>query len=403
MRRATVERLAVWGFTAGVLGAYAVLAQRAWGAGVPACAPEQPDQPEQLNQSPAADATAADESPLVSIIVPARDEERNIRRCVESLLAQDYARCEVIVVDDGSRDATPRILEQLRRDHPRADRLRVIRVDALPPGWAGKTHALHTGVLAAHGEWLLFTDADTDHAPMALRTALRCACAQRLDLFSLLSQQELPDFWGRVLMPIAMMGVSSMYPADKVNDPASDVAIANGQFILIRRAVYDALGGYASPRLRATVLDDRDLAYEVKRAGYRLELADGRSLVRTHMYVGLREHWHGWGKNAYLGSRGGPAFFALMTLGLLGITVAPFALLAAGLVGRRPGWATAGALQVGASILYRGWLNAGFAIPWRYAWTQPLGGAVFAGILARSAWRKLTGRGSEWRGRTYHV
>jgi chlorobactene glucosyltransferase len=393
MRRATAGRLAVWGFTVGVLGAYAVLARRSWGNGVPVCLPD----------GPVTAPLASEDTPLVSIVVPARDEARNIRRCVESLLAQDYPNFEVIVVDDGSQDATPQILDQLRRQHPLADRLRVIRVDTLPAGWAGKPHALHIGSLSARGAWLLFTDADTDHAPAALRTSLRHARERQLDFFSLLSQQELPDFWGRVLMPIAMMGVSSMYPAGQVNDPASEVAIANGQYILLRRAVYTALGGYGNPRLRATVLDDRDLAYEVKRAGYRLELVDGRELVQTHMYQGLREHWHGWGKNAYLGSRGGPATFAVMTLGLLGITVVPFALLLAGLLGQRATWATAGALQVGASVAYRGWLNRGFAIPWRYVWTQPLGGAVFAGILARSAWRKLTGRGSEWRGRTYHV
>lgn len=392
------RRLWVWGFTAGVVATYGVLSWRTMDGGVPVCAPATTDDTTDFTSDDTTDA-----EPLVSIVVPARDEERNIGRCVESLLAQDYARFEVIVVDDGSRDATPRLLDALTREHPRGARLRAIRLDALPLGWAGKAHALHAGALAARGGWLLFTDADTEHAPEALRSTLRYAVREHLDLFSILTRQELPDFWGRVLMPIAFMGVGAQYPSRQVNDPQSPVAIANGQYILLRRAVYLAIGGYGSPRLRGTVLDDRDLAHEVKRAGYRMELADGHALVRTRMYQSLREHWHGWGKNAYLGSRGGPAMFVAMTLGLLGITVAPIALLLVGVLGRRPGVAAAGALQVAAAAAYRDRLDRALEVPRRYVWTHPLGGLIFAGILARSGWRKLTGQGAEWRGRTYHI
>ena len=392
-RRGWDSRPWLWGGTAAVLAFYAGLAWRTTARGAPLCAPAEA----------AGDEDSKAGWPLVSIVVPARDEERNIRACVESLLAQDYPRYEVIVVDDSSRDATPQLLDLIQRHHPAGERLRVVRLDDLPTGWAGKPHALHTGASEARGEWLLFTDADTSHAPSALRTAVRCARAARVDLFSLGTHQELPDFWGRVLMPIAYMGISMQYPAREVNDPASAVAIANGQYILIRRAVYEALGGYGNPRLRATVLDDRDLAQEVKRAGYRLELADGRSLVRTRMYHGLREHWRGWGKNAYVGSRGGPAFFALMSLGLPAVCILPFALPLAGLRWRRREWVAAGLLQVAGIVAYRTSVNRGLGVPWRYVWTHPLGAAVFTGILVRAGWRKLTGRGVEWSGRTYQV
>jgi chlorobactene glucosyltransferase len=387
------SELWLWGGTAAVVGFYAGLAWRTAPRGTPVGAPDAVGGSED----------APVEWPLVSVVVPARDEERIIQVCVESLLAQDYPQYEVIVVDDGSRDATPRLLAQIQRQHPLGKRLRVVRLDELPPGWAGKPHALHAGASQARGEWLLFTDADTVHAPSALRAAVQHARNVPVDLLSLGTQQDLPDFWGRVIMPIAYMGISMMYPADKVNDPASDVAIANGQFILIRRSVYEALGGYDTPQMRATVLDDRDLAQEVKRAGYRMELADGRTLVRTRMYRGLREHWRGWGKNAYLGTRGGPAVFALMSLGLPAIGIVPFALPLAGALGRRGGWVGAGLAQVGAVVAYRTWLNRGLGVPWRYVWTHPLGAAVFTAILARAGWRKLTGQGVEWSGRTYYV
>src|SRR5258706_457326 len=125
---------------------------------------------------------------------------------------------------------------------------------------AGKPHALHTGAVMADGDWLLFTDADTRHEPGALRLAVARALADGDDLLSLGATQELPDFWGRVLMPLAYMGIAMQYPPREVNDPKSPVAIANGQYILLRRAMYRRIGGYAHPALRATVLDEPDLA-----------------------------------------------------------------------------------------------------------------------------------------------
>jgi chlorobactene glucosyltransferase len=183
------------------------------------------------------------EQPLVSIIVPARNEERNIWRCVSSLLEQDYERFEVIVVDDGSTDKTGAILDELTATHPQGKRLWTLRLRDLPPGWAGKPHAIHMGTREANGTWLLFTDADTWHAPNALRSALTQALEERADLFTLGSTQELPDFWNKTLMPVAFMGVSMLYPPRLVNDPQSHVAVANGQYILLRREVYEKLGG----------------------------------------------------------------------------------------------------------------------------------------------------------------
>src|SRR5260221_6562621 len=254
---------------------------------------------------------ATETGKTVSIIVPARDEALNIRRCVTSLLEQDYDNYEVIVVDDASSDGTGEILDEIARTHPHADRLWVLRLRDLPEGWAGKPHALHRGVQEAHGHWLLFTDADTWHAPGALRFALTRAMQEDVDLLSLGTTQELPGFWNKVMMPMAYLGISMQYPPKLVNDPTSPVAIANGQYILLRRAVYDILGGYARPDLRNTLVDDRDLAYIVKATGFRLLFVDGRDYVHVHMYRSLRETWHGWRKNVFLGSRGGLPFVAV--------------------------------------------------------------------------------------------
>lgn len=401
-RRPTSRTLLLWGYVASVVGFYVVAYQRTLGTS-PAGSPAEIDARSAESGEWLGDDSLGVHWPRVSVIVPARDEERNIQACVTSLLEQDYPNYQVIVVDDGSTDATPRILDELRQTHPHEALLRVLRVARLPEGWAGKPHALHTGASLADGDWLLFTDADTRHQPDALRTAVRLAQERTLDLLSFGTTQDLPDFWGRVLMPMAYMGISMQYPAALVNDPRSQVALANGQYILIRTAMYRRIGGYASPRLRATVLDDRDLAREVKRAHGRLELVDGRTLVHTRMYHSLREQWDGWSKNAYAGSRGGPLFFLLMIAGLPAVCIAPFVLLLVGLLRRKASLALAGAVPVGAIVAYRTRLDQQMRVPWRYAWTHPLAAAIFTGILGRSLWRKWSGRGVDWRGRTYQV
>jgi chlorobactene glucosyltransferase len=396
-QRPRLTSLGLWSLSAGITGFYLVALARSI-ADAHSAAPLEPLPVENLAPAASSRPTVA---ALVSVIVPARDEERNIRRCVESLLAQDYPNFEVIVVDDGSTDTTPALLEQMRQTPAGRERLRVVRVDELPSGWAGKPHALHTGAQVAAGDWLLFTDADTYHSPSALRSAVSRAECEGADLFTIGTTQELPDFWNRVMMPIAVMGISFMYPAVLVNNAHSRVAIANGQFLLIRRAVYQRLGGYDTDELRATVVDDLALARVVKRSGARLLFVDGRGLVTTRMYQSLGEHWNGWGKNAVLGARGGALSFALLAPGLPLITVAPVALLARGLLRRDWRMALAGGAPVAATLAYRAYLDRMLGIPLRYGLTHPLGGVVFTGILARALWRKLHGTTVPWRGRSY--
>ncbi|GAC1620362.1 MAG: hydroxychlorobactene glucosyltransferase CruC [Ktedonobacteraceae bacterium] len=345
----------------------------------------------------------------VSIIVPARDEERSIQRCVTSLLEQDYDNYEVIVVDDGSTDRTSAILDEIAHKHPHGDKLWVLRLRDLPPGWAGKPHALHRGVQEARGDWLLFTDADTWHAPSALRFSVNKALYKGIDLLSLGAKQELPGFWNKVMMPMAYLGISMQYPMRLVNDPGSPVAIANGQYMLIRRASYTILGGYARPDLRNTLLDDRDLARLVKEVGFRLLFVDGRHLVHVRMYSGLNEIWRGWRKNAFLGSRGGLSFVLLQLIGLPMISIVPFVLpFLSWLGGKKEQGVSSTEIQIAAllematTLAYRLWMDKQVRVPWYYAFTHPLAGALFEGILAQSAWNVLTHKGVDWRGRQYY-
>lgn len=397
--RQSWPRLLLWSHVISIVGFYLILWQRTL--------PGDNDYVKKLSPGTATKPVA---HPLVSIIVPARNEERNIRQCVESLLAQDYEHFEVIVVDDGSTDNTAHILDELTSTHPGKDHLWVLRLRELPPGWAGKPHALHRGTQEARGDWFLFTDADTRHAPNALRSAITQAEQEQADLFSLGSQQELPTFWEKVLMPMAFLGVGMLYPPKLTNDPASRVAVANGQYILIRRAVYETIGGYARPGLSDTLLDDRDLAHTVKGLGYKLRFVEGRGLVSVRMYQSFDEIWRGWRKNAFLGNRGGVGFFLLQIVGLPMITAVPFLLPLLTFLSRRSRHGAIGGKETGVAtglevlsvLAYRGWVDRQLQVPWYYMFTQPLAGSIFAAILSQSMWRVLTKRGVDWRGREYH-
>jgi chlorobactene glucosyltransferase len=394
-------RLLLWFHVIDVIAFYLILWRRT--------APDKRDRLRVLPVKTSKNTTSAT-GPLVSIIVPARNEEQNIERCVRSLLEQDYNHFEVIVVDDDSTDGTGRLLDELAATHPQGKRLWVLRLRDLPRDWAGKPHAIHMGTKEAHGEWLLFTDADTWHAPNALRSALTQAIEEQADLLTLGSQQELPTFWERVMMPMAYLGISMLYPPRLVNDPHSAVAVANGQYMLIRHAVYNVIGGYARPDLRATLLDDRDLARVIKGTGYKLRFIDGRGLVHVHMYQGLSDTWRGWRKNAYLGNRGGLAFVLLQLVGLPAISIAPFILpLLAHLtqgrqdvqaIGAKEAW-LATTLELIPLLAYRTWLNRQLNVPWYYSLTHPLAGVLFDGILGQSALRIITKKGVDWRGRQY--
>ncbi|PWH11781.1 MAG: hypothetical protein DDG60_16525 [Anaerolineae bacterium] len=344
--------------------------------------------------------------PLVSVIVPARNEEKNIRRCVEALLAQDYPNLEILVLDDRSTDLTPLILTEIAERDPR---LIVLKGHELPPGWAGKPHALHQASQQAHGEWLLFIDADTFLHPNAVSAALVAAQNNRADLYTVMTEQITGSFWERVVMPLVMTALSVGFSPRKVNNPSTRDAIANGQFILIRRVVYDAIGGHE--RIKNQIVEDKAISEQVKWHGYRLVVADGRGVAQTRMYTDFASMWEGWTKNIYLGLSDRPAMLVLGAFGAF------LALMAALVLPLWPilGWfwyLSGGAWMAQVVILQslvvwavllgaRMQVNARMNIPLWYAFSTPLGAGVFAAMMFVSAWKVLSGQGVTWKGRTY--
>src|SRR5215216_1118854 len=258
-------------------------------------------------------------APLISVCVPARNEQRNIRACVEAIIAQDYPNFEVIVLEDRSTDMTGEILRRLAAQN---DDLNVISGSDLPKGWAGKPHALFQVSAAARGDWLCFVDADTFLSPTTLSSCYAKAIETNADMFTILTFQIMGSFWEKAVLPIVMTALSVGFSPRKVNDPKSKDAIANGQFILIKRSVYEAIGGHES--VKDQIVEDKAIAEQVKWNGYRLIVADGMQLARTRMYTSLPEMWEGWTKNMYLGLRDRPS---LLWLGVFGAFVALVAAL----------------------------------------------------------------------------
>ena len=369
-------------------------------------------------------APPAENAPLISFCVPARNEQRNIRACVEGLLAQDYPNFEVIILDDRSTDGTAEILGQMSlessslllekeqvspRRHGDAPSLHILHGSDLPAGWAGKPHALYQASAAARGEWLCFVDADTFLSPVTLSSCYAKAIETKADMFTIMTFQILGSFWEKAVMPLVMTALSVGFSPRKANDPTRKDAIANGQFILIKRSVYDAIGGHE--RVKDNIVEDKAIAEQVKWSGYRLIVADGYLLARTRMYTSLPEMWEGWTKNIYLGLRDRSG---LLWLGVFGAMIA---LLAASFVPIWPllgvAWYFNGGAWMAAAVIIESLVFWAYMVIARvrvarkmeisawYAFTTPLGSAVFAAMMITSAFRVLTGRGVTWKGRSY--
>ena len=333
--------------------------------------------------------------PLVSVIIPARNEARNIERCVRSILATSYSPIEVIVVDDRSTDGTAEIVEPST-----GKQLRLVRGSELPDGWFGKQWAIVQGYRVANGDLLLFSDADTRHEPELLPRAVRALQSERVDLFTVLPRQEVRTFWERLIQPHVFFALGARAGnIARINRTRVDWnALANGQFILTSRAAYESAGTHEA--VRNNVTDDLALAQAYVRAGKDIFFAHAQEFMTTRMYGSLREIIVGWTKNLALGAplmlppiplmrRVAPY---VMWLPALAWIVPPIVWLFTG------GWGFA-AIATLVSLLTWIIIYAGECAPVWYAPLYPFGAAMVAFIMIRSAVRGA--RRVEWRGRVY--
>ncbi len=342
--------------------------------------------------------------PVVSVIIPARDEEENIERCLRSLLEQDHRDIEILVVDDNSGDRTAEIVEKLAAKDAR---VRLYRAGEPPRECTGKCNALIEGVRQGNprGEWLLFTDADTRHHQRSISSALRAALEKQVDLLTLIPHLEARSFWERLMQPTVAAIIALFKQPEHINDPENPEVFANGQYILVRREAYSGCGGHRA--IAGKVLDDTELARAVVGSGCRMHIALARELFSTRMYTDLGSLMAGWTKNFYmiLESRFSRVLLATNLALFLSLWPAGFGI--ASLVALATGsyfwpeaclWIGVGvyALVIGFQSTLRG-LNRWYP---GYALLAPLANFMAVFILLRSAYLNARGRGVRWKGRT---
>jgi chlorobactene glucosyltransferase len=351
---------------------------------------------------------ALSSQPFVSIVIPARNEADNIARCLDGALAQRYAPYEVIVVDDGSTDATPRILHDYAMRF--SDRLTVVTGRPLPRGWVGKCNACLHGAHHGHGDWLLFLDADTAPQPDLIAALLAFAQQRHLDLVSVLPFNELRTWSEQLVLPVFYQFALTAFPLQRnlsADAPANSV-LANGQCLLVRADAYWSLGGHEI--VKDKVLEDIEFAQAMRRAGYRVGLATAFGHLRVRMYHNLAEVVQGLGKHAAAGRRasGWRAFWAVLRMSLT--LLAPWLLGIAALnhlVTQPLAWhgglalvAVGGALALSLAFWaqrYRQW----YALPGRMGALAALGWLIYLFIVVRGTLQVLFRRGVTWKERVY--
>jgi len=329
--------------------------------------------------------------PTVSILFTARDEAEKLPAALETFLALDYPRLEVVAVDDRSEDATPQILGAAQRD----SRLKFVRVNELPAGWLGKPHGLQKAFENSSGEWLVFTDADVHFSRDLLRRSVALAQKERWDHLTLLSSVEMHSPGEKITMTFFAMGFLMGVRPWRVHDPQSKGYAGVGAFQMIRRSAYEVMGEHR--RLAMEVVDDMKLGKLVKEAGIRSGVAKAWDRVRVRWHAGVGNIVRGTTKN-FFAAAGYNLGLAIFQLGmLLLVCVLPWVALPF-----LRGWALVlDAIAVGMTIAMEAGVAIEVGISPVYALTEPVGALVFSWMLARSVIVTLWSGGITWRGTFY--
>lgn len=348
--------------------------------------------------------TAPEPAPLVSVIVPARNEAHNIERCVRSILSTTYPNLELIVVDDASTDGTGQIAARAIGSDKRG---RVLANAPLPPGWFGKQWACAAGARIARGEILQFTDADTTHSPDLVARSVNAMRTSRADLLSIAGRQQLGGFWEKIIQPQMFTVLSMRYGGTESVTQSKRVSdkIANGQCIFVKRASYDAIGGHGS--VRASVAEDLLLAQRFFAARKQVVVMLGVNQLSTRMYGSLREIISGWRKNVFAGGLDAVPF------GKIGQSLLPLALLLPPVLELMPPLAlllTALGFPAGSATILWAVISCVATLVWwivvyatiqespLYSIAYPLGALMLLYIFFTAV---IRGRRVTWKGRTY--
>lgn len=348
---------------------------------------------------PRRNAAVPSSAPMISVLVPARNEENNIGDCLASLLQQDYPNFEILVLDDNSEDNTAEIVKRMAENDRR---LRLLCGEPLPEGWAGKPHACIQAAREAEGDWLLFTDADTVHTPDALRRTLALAIETNASLLSGFPQQVTTSISQKLVIPMIYFIIMSWAPLwwlHRSTKPTASIAI--GQFLLFSRKAYWDIGGHEAVKDRIT--EDLYLGVEIAKNGGRHLAADLSDVVSCRMYDSLGSIWGGLSRTLYgISSISSLALAAMVAIGFI-FFVWPFFLLGILAFSHSylPVWAPLVIFQVGMLLIMRQWADIRFKESFFSAVFFPLGMLLLIAIVINGMVRQLAGTGVSWKQRIY--
>lgn len=341
-------------------------------------------------------------APSVTVLIPAKDEGEGVRDCLDRVLALDYPTFKVIAIDDRSTDSTGAIFDEYAAKHGEKFNAMHIPQGGLPAGWLGKCNALHTAAAHADGDWLLFVDSDVKVEPDSLRGAMGLALGREYDVVSLMTRLECHGFWETLILPLCAASVGAMTLMSLTNDDnRKSMAFANGQFFLIKRSVYESVGGHAA--VKDNIVEDVALMRLIKSKGFTTRLFFGRDFASTRMHTNVKQMFHGWARIFSGVSNRRPMRIILTMLFVAsGLLVYPAIAFGAGVfaIHHDAKWLIAGAAQLAIlttvlSVVYRMSGN-----PRRYAMAFPIGGGVLLALYAFAVRACRTGR-IAWRGTSY--
>ncbi len=334
---------------------------------------------------------------LVTILIPARNEEKVIERCLRSLLAQDYPELEVIVYNDQSTDKTGEIADKIAKEDKR---VQVMHGTHLPEGWVGKNHGCHQMSQKAQGNWLLFGDSDICLAPDAIGRALATTDEHGLEFLSFFPRFDNDSFWERAILPLFYFYLFSFLPLSQImTHPNPNIVAANGSFILIKNSLYCKIGGHEA--VKDKILEDVLMSRHIKRLGHKVGYGDGSEIYSVHMYDNYLGIWEGFSKNAFSffsWNYFSASFFVIFAFLFI---ILPFLLIPIGLIMNQPLLALSGVAASSMFLFAMAILSFRIQQGLLCILMFPIAMFLSLTVIVNSMFRVATGKGLTWKGRSY--
>ncbi len=341
-----------------------------------------------------------DKLPFISVLIPARNEELNIKNVLASILEQDYPIYEVIVLNDNSEDKTGEIIDTLKKTYPK---LKSIEGKPLEKGWTGKCYACSQLYEISKGEWILFTDADTTHNKNSLRDSIEIALHGDADMLTLIPKLTMINMGEKIVMPMLVFTIMCLLPFYFVDKNGfKKFSLGVGPFMLFKRGAYDKIGGHSS--VKNALVEDVTLGRKVKEYGLRLIGEDGQNILRVRMYRSFGEIWNGFSKNIFAGFEFSNIKLFAVNLVYFLLFFLPFVLFIIDIFlpfGSKFNLFLLG-FQIFLLYLIRVSLSVKFKLGILSSVLHPLG-ALSVPVIALNSWRWITfGSGAKWKGRIYN-